>query len=59
MTYLNTRTCYGVETLDEISRDDFNSYKDYAAYVRQQQAEHAMTGVSVYASRRCAKIWKA
>ena len=58
MVYFNMRTQYGVETVDELSRKDFNTYKAYRAEVKRLVAEYHMAGMNVYTSQRCCKDWK-
>ena len=58
MVYLNMRSQYGVETVDELNRKDFNTYKAYRAEVKRLVAEYRMSGMNVYTSQRCCKDWK-
>lgn len=56
--YLNTRTSYGVETVDELDYKDFADYKAFKTELRRLISEYAMCGMNVYSSRRCTKEWR-
>jgi len=58
MTYLNLKTCHGTETVDEISRRDFVTYREYRSEVRRLISEYHMAGMPVYSSSRCCRDWK-
>ena len=55
--YLNIKTCYGVETVDELSRADFETYKAFKSELRHLCAEYRDSGMNVYVSQRCDKTW--
>ena len=56
--YFNIKTCYGIETVDEISRCDFTTYKDYKDEMKRLVFEYRDCGMNVYISQRCDKNWK-
>jgi len=56
--YLNMKSSYGVETVDELSRSDFDTGKQFRAEVRRLINEYHIAGMPVYASSRCTKDWK-
>ena len=58
MAYLNMRTQYGVETVDELSRKDFHSYKAYREELKRLVGEYRMAAMNVYVSQRCCRDWK-
>jgi len=58
MAYLNLKTCYGTETVDEISRRDFVTYREYRSEARRLISEYHMAGMPVYLSSRCCRDWK-
>ena len=58
MTYLNLKTCHGTETVDEISRCDYGTYREYRLEVRRLVGEYNMAGMAVYSSSRCCRDWK-
>lgn len=58
MKYFNMRTSHGVETIDQIDREDFKTYKEYRDEVSRLRSEYAMAGMNVYSSSRCTKEWK-
>jgi hypothetical protein len=55
--YLNMRTASGVETVDELNRDDFNSHKEFRKELRRLVGEYHLCGMGVYISQRCTKEW--
>lgn len=55
--YLNMKTCYGVETVDELSRSDFETNKAFKAELIRLCGEYIDSGMSVYVSQRCDKTW--
>ena len=58
-TYLNMRTSYGVETVDEIKKSSFDSWSEFRAELSRLISEYNMCGMPVYASSRCTKEWRA
>lgn len=55
--YLNIKTAYGVETVDELNRKDFETYKEFKAELRRLINEYRMCNMFVYISQRCDKTW--
>ena len=55
--YLNMRSNYGVETVDELSTEDFETKKAFRAEINRLVSEYHLAGMPVYASSRCAKDW--
>jgi len=62
MTYLNIKTVYGVETVDQLERKDFNQnyqgYKDFCNELKRLKKEYRLCGMNVYSSQRCTNDWK-
>jgi hypothetical protein len=58
MTYLNVKTSYGIETIDELNRKDFILYKDYCNELRRLKNEYRLCGLNVYSSQRSTNEWK-
>lgn len=61
MTYLNIKTQYGVETVDQIERKDFNSYKEYCIELKRLKNEYRLASncySNIYSSQRCTNDWK-
>ncbi len=58
MVYLNMKTQYGIETVDELNRKDFGSRKEFNAEARRLVSEYQLAGMNVYRSQRCTKDWK-
>ena len=55
--YLNMKTQYGVETVDQLTSVDFNSYKEFRIELRRLVSEYRLAGMNVYTSQRCAGNW--
>ena len=58
MKYLNLKTPHGVETVDQVDRNDFKTYSEYKKELRRLRDEYHMAGMPVYISQRCTKDWK-
>ena len=56
--YLNTKSAYGVETVDQIDRSDFSTYKEYKDELKSMLSNYNLCGMNVYISQRCTKDWK-
>lgn len=56
--YFNFKSFYGVETIDEINRKDFNSYKEFKTELRRLLKEYYLCGMNVYISQRSTKEWR-
>lgn len=56
--YFNIRTNYGVETVDELSLNDFNTPKEFSIEKRRLVDEYRLAGMAVYISSRCTRDWK-
>jgi hypothetical protein len=57
MTYLNMKTNYGVETVDQLDRKDFKSYKEFRTELIRLRNEYHLAGMNVYISQRATKDW--
>ena len=55
--YLNMKTSFGVETVDEFTREPGQSFKEFRAYVSKMVSEYHLAGMHVYRSSRCTKDW--
>lgn len=62
MIYLNIKTNYGVETVDQLERKDFNinyqGYKDFCNELKRLKNEYRLSGMNVYSSQRSTNDWK-
>lgn len=61
MTYLNIKTVYGVETVDQLDRKDFSTYKDFCIELKRLKNEYRIASdcySSIYTSQRCTNDWK-
>jgi hypothetical protein len=56
--YINTRQYGSVETIDELSRSDFESRKAFNDEVHRLLDEYRLAGMAAYASSRCTKAWR-
>ena len=55
--YLNMRTSHGVETVDEFTREETQTPKQFRAYVSKMVQEYHISGQPVYRSSRPTKEW--
>jgi len=55
--YFNTKSQYGVETVDELSKKDFIDFAAFNAEVKRLSKEYTLAGMSVYVSQRSCKEW--
>jgi hypothetical protein len=53
--YLNLKTNYGIETVDQLDSKDFNSLKEFKAELKRLLNEYHISGMQVYLSQRKAK----
>ena len=58
MKYFNLKTSYGVEPVDQIDRNEFTSYKEYKAELKNMLSGYRDSGMAVYLSQRCTNDWK-
>ena len=57
MSYLNMKTNYGTETVDELDRNDFSSFKEFRNELIRLIKEYRLCGMNVYSSQRCDNSW--
>ena len=57
MTYLNIKSHYGVETVDQLDKKDFSSFKAFRIELNRLINEYHLSGMNVYKSTRCDKTW--
>ena len=48
MKYLNIKSCYGVETVDQLDKNDFNSLKEFKQELKRLVNEYRIAGINVY-----------
>lgn len=58
MRYLNIKTQYGVETVDQLDPQDFNSGREFRKELRRLNQEYHIAGMNTYVSQRCDNSWK-
>ncbi len=55
--YLNMKTQYGVETVDELDSADFDTYAAFKKELIRLRDEYQIAGINVYISQRPTKDW--
>jgi hypothetical protein len=58
MKYINLKSSYGIETVDQLSEKDFLTYKDFLQEFRRLLSEYRLAGMAVYSSNRSTKEWR-
>jgi hypothetical protein len=53
--YINFKGSHGVETVDQLERKDFESYKAFKLELNRLLTEYRLAGMSVYISQRQSK----
>lgn len=56
--YLNMKSVYGIETVDQVCEEDFHTYKEFKKELRSMLENYHMAGMPVYSSQRCTNDWK-
>ena len=56
--YLNLKTNYGVETIDELNSNDFETLKAFRLELKRLVSENHSAGLLVYVSQKADKSWK-
>lgn len=56
--YFNTKTTYGIETIDELDLKDFSNWKDFVLERKRLKGEYDMVMGGVYLSQRCTNDWR-
>jgi hypothetical protein len=57
MIYINTKTTYGIETVDQLDKTDFISFMEFRREVKRLLNEYKILGMNVYKSQRPCKDW--
>lgn len=57
MIYLNMKTQQGTETIDQIDRKDFATFKEYKRELKSMIDNYHMCNMQVYKSQRKCKDW--
>tara|TARA_R110000803_G_scaffold10007_2_gene31068 strand:+ start:1603 stop:1779 length:177 start_codon:yes stop_codon:yes gene_type:complete len=57
MKYFNLKTNQGTETVNQISRDEYGTFKEYKAELRRLLYEYRLAGMNVYTSQKACKDW--
>ena len=58
MRYLNPKTVYGTETVDELNPQDFPNYREFLRELHRLIQEYVLSGMAVYVSQRPCKEWR-
>ena len=58
MIYFNLKTKCGTETIDELNKEDFKTYKEFRNEVKRLLKEYRIAGIPTYTSQRACKGWK-
>jgi len=56
--FLNIKTNLGTETVDEFTREENQTLKEFKKYVNQIVNEYQIAGLNVYKSIRSTNDWK-
>jgi hypothetical protein len=56
--YLNLKTNYGVETVDQINSNDFETLKAFRIELKRLISENHSAGLLVYVSQKADQSWK-
>ena len=58
--YLNLKSQYGVETVDQFTQGDDapKEAKEFRKYVNKMVRNYIESGMNVYKSQRCTQDWK-
>ena len=58
MIYFNIKTIYGIETIDHLEKEDFNSYSEYKQEIKRLINEYYLCKMYVYTSSRSTKEYR-
>lgn len=53
--YINFKGQQGVETVDQLERQDFSTYREFKKELNRLLTEYRLSGMAVYISQRQAK----
>jgi hypothetical protein len=59
--YLNLKTSEGIETIDELNENDFNTYKEFRTELKRLLSEYRTASnyySGIYTSTRSTKDWR-
>jgi hypothetical protein len=56
--YLNIKTSEGVETIDQLDKEDFKTFVELNKEVKRLINEYHIAGIAAYRSSRAASNWK-
>jgi len=58
MIYFNIKNESKVETIDQLEKKDFSSYREYKKELRRLIFEYRLLGMNVYSSQRSTTYWR-
>jgi hypothetical protein len=56
--YLNLKSVYGTETIDELDMKDFKTFKEFKKELFRLRSEYYLCNMFVYISQRSTKDWR-
>ena len=56
--FLNIKTNLGIETIDQFTREENQTLKEFKKYVNQMVNEYQISGINVYKSNRSTNDWR-
>ena len=56
--YLNLKSVYGIETIDELDLKDFKTFKNFRKELQRLKANYYLCNMFVYISQRSTKEWR-
>jgi len=54
--YINFKGSHGVETVDQLDRKDFETYREFKLELNRLLTEYRLSGMAVYISQRQSKL---
>lgn len=54
--YINFKGSQGVETVDQLERQDFSTYREFKKELNRLLTEYRLSGMAVYISQRKSKL---
>ncbi len=53
--YLNSKTVYGIETVDSLDSKDFKTFREFRTEINRLASKYHLAGIKVYISQRGSK----
>jgi hypothetical protein len=58
MIYINIKNQYGVETIDELDRKDYTTYREYVKALKKLIKDYQDAGMNAYSSQRATSDYR-